>query len=99
MSSTAISLSSFMVGPGARAGAEIVDRGDAVLVGLDVDERGGAGGERLAVGLRELLRVAHGEGFCAECAGKARPVVVGDGGQLRRQRAVLARTQPDITER
>src|SRR5499427_611665 len=99
MSSSVIVQLLFVIGPGARARAEIVDRGRAILVGLDVDERGGAGGQRLFERALELRRVAHGEALRPERARKSRPVVIGNAGELRRQRAVLPRAQPDVAER
>src|SRR6266446_4986541 len=89
MSSSLIEHLLFVIGPGPRAGAEIVDRGHAILVGLDVDECGGGGGERLLKRALELRRVAHGETLRSERACKSRPVVIGNAGELRRQRAIL----------
>src|SRR5215470_14443828 len=83
ISSTVISRVLFVIRPRPRAGTEIVDRSGAVLVGLDVDQDGGAGGKRLLAGACELGRIAHGEGLCAQCARKARPVVIGNAGQFR----------------
>src|SRR5262249_30725712 len=48
---------------------------------------------------RELRRLAHGEALRPERTRKSRPVVIGNAGELRRQRPVLARAQPDIAER
>src|SRR5215813_8500737 len=99
MSSSVIVQLLFVIGPGACAGVEIVDRGRAILVGFDVDERGGASGQRLFERARELRGLAHGEALRPERARKSRPVVIGNAGELRRQRAVLPRAQPDIAER
>src|SRR5215813_13277704 len=99
ISSSVIEQLLFVIGPGARAGAEIVDPGHKILVGLDVDERGGGGGQRLFERARELRRLAHGEALRPERTRKSRPVVIGNAGELRRQRPVLARAQPDIAER
>src|SRR5262245_52144823 len=99
MSSSVIVHLLFVIGPGACAGAEIVDRGRTILVGFDVDERGGVGGQRLLKRALELRGLAHGEALRPERARKSRPIVIGNAGELRRQRAVLARAQPDIAER
>src|SRR5262245_58490892 len=44
----------FVVRPRPHPGVEVVDRSRAILVGLDVDQRGGAGGERLPQDVVEL---------------------------------------------
>src|SRR3981189_2692051 len=99
MSSSAIVRLLFVIGPGARPGVEIVNRSRAIFVGLDVDERGGVGGQRLLKGFLERRGVAQGEALRAERAGKSRPIMIGNAGELRRQRAVLPRAQPDVAER
>src|SRR5712691_1697504 len=79
----------FVVGPGPRAGAEIVDRGRAVLGGLHVDQHRRAGSERLLIGALEFRWVAHRKSLRPERAPKTRPIVIRNAGQFRRQRAVL----------
>src|SRR5262245_50474995 len=89
----------FVVRPGPRPGVEVVARGRAVRGSLDVNERGGPGGQRVLQSVLELRRRAYGESLRSERAGELRPIVIGNAGQLRRQRAVLPSAQPDIAER
>src|SRR5262249_58935018 len=99
MSSSVISPLLFVIGPGPRPGAEIVDWCRTVLVGFDVDERGGAGGQRLLERSLQFRRVVHGEALRSKRPSKSRPVVIGNAGELRRQGTVLPRAQPHVAER
>src|SRR5262249_57797750 len=72
MSSSVISPLLFVIGPGPRPGAEIVDWGRTVLVGFDVDERGGAGGQRLLERSLQFRRIVHGEALRSKRPSKSR---------------------------
>src|ERR1700721_2178495 len=73
----------FVIGPGPRAGCEIVNRRGTVLVGFHVDEHRGVGRQRLAKGRLELRGIIDREALRPEGAGKGRPVVIGNAGGPR----------------